>query len=123
MPIIKSAKKRVKQAEKKQIRNYTWRAKVKTYMRKVLDATKKGDKTAAEKYLKEAYSVIDTALKKNILHRNNAARKKSLLARAVKGAKDKVVEPKVVKKVEEPKKAPEEEKVKEEVVDEEAKEK
>ena len=102
MPILKSAKKRVKQAEKRRVRNFTWRSQVKTYMHKVLDAAKKGDQAAAEKHLQKAYSVIDTALKKNILHRNNAARKKSRLAKAIRGIGTK----EAPKKAEAPKKEP-----------------
>lgn len=81
MPIIKSAKKRVKQAEKRRKRNYPVRTMMKTYIKKVLHAVKEGNKEEAEKLLKQAYKIIDTAAKKNIIHDKNAARKKSRLAR------------------------------------------
>jgi small subunit ribosomal protein S20 len=83
MPIIKSAKKRVKQSEKARKRNYPVRTKMKTGIKKVLDAVKDGDKKKAEDLLSKAYKIIDTAAKKNIIHKNNAARKKSMLARRV----------------------------------------
>lgn len=83
MPIIKSAKKRVRQAKKRRDRNFPIRTKMKTYMKKVLDAVKAGNKDEAEKALKPAYKIIDTAAKKNIIHKNNAARKKSMLARRI----------------------------------------
>ena len=52
----------------------------------------KPKKEDALKYLPKVYSIIDTACKKKIIHPNNAARKKSRLARAInelqsKGAK------------------------------------
>lgn len=82
MPIIKSAKKKARQALKHFDRNQATRTKVKTFMKKVLILSKTKPEDA-KKLLNEAYSVIDTASKKHILHPNNAARKKSLLARAV----------------------------------------
>ena len=82
MPIIKSAKKKARQALRHYDRNQATRSKVKTYMKKVLMLSKTKPEDA-KKLLPEAYSVIDTASKKYILHKNNAARKKSLLARAV----------------------------------------
>lgn len=86
MPIIKSAKKKARQAVTHYVRNQATRTKVKTYMKKVLTLSKsKPDE--AKKLLNEAYSVIDTAAKKHLLHANNAARKKSRLARAVAGMK------------------------------------
>ena len=44
---------------------------------------KEGKKDEALKLLPKVYKVIDTAAKKNIIHKNNAARKKSLYARMV----------------------------------------
>lgn len=83
MPILKSAKKRVRQAKKRRDRNYPVRTKMKTYIKKVLGAVEEGNKTEAEKLLKQAHKIIDTAAKKNIIHKNNAARKKSMLAKRV----------------------------------------
>lgn len=86
MPIIKSAKKKARQALTHYDRNQATRTKVKTYMKKVLTLSKTKPEDA-KKLLSEAYSVIDTACKKHILHKNNAAHKKSLLARSVASAK------------------------------------
>ena len=82
MPIIKSAKKKARQAKRHFERNKATRSMVKTYMKKVV-VLAKTNQEEAKKLLPKAYSVIDTASKKNILHKNNAARKKSLLARIV----------------------------------------
>ena len=86
MPLIKSAKKKARQALAHYDRNQATRTKVKTFMKKVLTLGKTKPEEA-KKLLDEAYSVIDTACKKHILHPNNAARKKSRLARAVAGVK------------------------------------
>ncbi len=88
MPIIKSAKKRVKQAEKRRERNFPVRSSMKTHIKKVLLLAKEGKKQEAEKELPSAYKIIDTAAKKNIIHNNNAARKKSRLAKTVANIKE-----------------------------------
>ncbi|MBI5755222.1 30S ribosomal protein S20 [Candidatus Peregrinibacteria bacterium] len=83
MPIIRSAKKALRQSLKKRERNRETLSKMKTYMRKVLDSVKSGSREESEKCLRQAYIVIDKALKKNMIHKNNAARKKSRMARVV----------------------------------------
>jgi ribosomal protein S20 len=79
MPIIKSAKKRVRTAEKAAIRNSktkrTLKAAIKSFRAKV-----SGDTQAA------AQSSIDTAVKKGLMHKNKAARQKAQLAKAAKAA-------------------------------------
>lgn len=83
MPIIKSAKKKARQALKHYERNKATRSMVKTYMKKTLELSNSNPKDVNVKnIIAKAYSVIDTAAKKHILHPNNAARKKSRLARA-----------------------------------------
>lgn len=85
MPVIKSAKKKARQAIRHEIRNQAWRTKLKTFYKKiqVLSKTKPEE---AVKLLPEAFSVVDTACKKHLIHKNNAARKKSFLARTVAAA-------------------------------------
>lgn len=86
MPVIKSAKKKARQARTHEARNQGIRTRVKTFMKKI-QVLAKTNPEEAKKLLPEAYSVMDTACKKHIIHRNNAARKKSLLARTVGGQK------------------------------------
>jgi len=81
MPNLSASKKSMRQSLKAKERNYKTRADLKKAVKDVLKAAK-GDKAAAVTMLPKAFSVIDTAMKKNIIHKNNAARKKSLLARA-----------------------------------------
>jgi len=56
-------------------------------MRKVVDLSKEGKTKEAEALLPGVYKSIDTAAKKNIIHKNNAARKKARMARLVAGDK------------------------------------
>lgn len=84
MPIIKSAKKRVKVAEKAAIRNSKTKRTLKTALKAFHKAITGGNK-ATEEHSK-AVSSIDTAAKKGLVHKNKAARQKSQLARAAKVA-------------------------------------
>ena len=81
MPIIKSAKKRVKTTEKKTAQNKEWKDRLKNAIKDMEKAVEAGDKEAAAEQLKETKKVIDKAVTRNILHKNNAARKKSRLTK------------------------------------------
>ncbi len=81
MPNIKSAKKRVSVTEKKNTENKMIKSAVKTAIRKYMAAIAAGDAEGAEKLLPETMSVIDSAAAKGILHKNNAANKKSGLTK------------------------------------------
>ncbi len=85
MPVIKSAKKRMRQNAKRKERRQPYKAEMKTYFKKVLNLVKEGKEKEAAELLPKTYSVIDQACKRNILHKNTAARRKSRLARAVNG--------------------------------------
>jgi small subunit ribosomal protein S20 len=81
MPIIKSAKKRVKTIEKKTAQNRKWKNRLKDVIKNMEKAVEAGDKEAAAEQLKETKKVIDKAVTRNIIHKNNAARKKSRLTK------------------------------------------
>ena len=78
---IKSAKKRVLVNDKKNLENKMVKSTVKTAIRKYNDVLASGDVAAAEKLLPQTESVIDSAVSKGIIHKNNAANKKSALAK------------------------------------------
>lgn len=80
MPRHQSAKKRVRQAAKRRERNQSQRSKMRTLVKKVLDAT---DKKEAEEYHKEAVSYLDKMAAKGIIHQNKAARRKAKLTKHV----------------------------------------
>ncbi len=82
MPIIKSAKKRVKVARKATIRNVKTKRTLKTAVKAFHAAvTGKKDSTAEHK---KAQSALDTAAKKGVMHKNKVARKKKQLAAKAK---------------------------------------
>lgn len=63
--------------------NKIYKSSIRTLVKKCLTAIKNNDKQAVH-YLSAAYSKIDKATKKRILHKNEGARKKSALNRIVK---------------------------------------
>lgn len=73
----------MKQNIKRRARNFPVRSELKTLFKKVLDLIKDGKADEAQKLMPKVYSIIDMACKKQILHPNNAARKKSRIARAL----------------------------------------
>ena len=80
MPNIKSAKKRVKVIEKKTLQNKMFKSALKTDMKKYEAAVAAGDTALAQETYRQAVKKIDQAVAHGILHKNNAARKKSSLA-------------------------------------------
>jgi small subunit ribosomal protein S20 len=85
MPNIKSAIKRVKIEKKRRVRNHAIKTKVRTFVKKarVAMAAAPAKSTTAEA-VREAMSQLDRAVSKGVLHRNNAARRKSRLAHQLK---------------------------------------
>ena len=81
MPNIKSAKKRVIVNNKKTEQNKNIRSAVKTEIKKIENLVKENKLEEAKALLPHAFSLIDSAASKNILHANNAANKKARLAK------------------------------------------
>lgn len=79
MPNIKSQIKRVKIAERQQLRNKAVRTELKTWIKKFNQAAASGNLEEAEKLLKIAVKKLDTAASKGIIHKNNAANRKSAI--------------------------------------------
>lgn len=79
MPNIKSAIKRVKVSEKKNLRNRMVKTGVKTAVKKYKAAL--GDTSAASAQLRVTTSAIDKAVAKGVMHKNAANRKKARLAK------------------------------------------
>lgn len=82
MANIKQQKKRVLTNEKRRLRNKAVRSAVRTEIRKFREAVEAGDKTKAGEQLRVASRALDKAVSKGVFHRNNAANKKSNMARA-----------------------------------------
>lgn len=87
MPIIESAIKRARQNVVRRNRRLPVKTYMKTMIRKITDAAKEGSKKEVEALLPETFSAIDMAVKKNIIHPKNGARKKSSFAKLVAGLK------------------------------------
>ncbi len=86
MPNIKSAKKRVLVTQKKNEQNKAIRSAVRTEVKKIDLLIKEGKLEDAKAALASAFSIIDSACSKNILHANNASNKKAKLAKKVDAA-------------------------------------
>ncbi|TGO04361.1 30S ribosomal protein S20 [Serinibacter arcticus] len=83
MANIKSQKKRILTNEKARLRNKAVKSELKTYVRKTREAITAGDKDAAAAALSIASRKLDKAVSKGVLHRNQAANRKSGLAKQV----------------------------------------
>lgn len=86
MANIKSQKKRNRTNELRRQRNVAIKSRMKTMIKKALEAGKSADPEAREAALRSALSAIDRACTKGAIHRNTAARKKSLLCRRLQAA-------------------------------------
>lgn len=86
MPNIKSAIKRMRSNETKRQRNLDLRSEVKTAIKKVRTAVEKNDLEAAKLLLQDAYASLDKAAKKNVIHANNASRRKARIAQQLQRA-------------------------------------
>lgn len=80
MPQHKSAIKRVRQTAKVRVHNRARRSKMRTLIKKVETVS---EKALAEAQLKETVSYLDKMVKAGIIHKNNAAHKKSRLTKIV----------------------------------------
>jgi len=83
MPNRPSAKKRVRQSEKRRLQNKAKKSEAKTLMKRVAQAVEARDLARAEEALRRAHSKLDKIAKRNIWHPNNVARKKAKLAKLV----------------------------------------
>ena len=87
MPIIKSAKKRVRVSEKQRARNKSIRTMCKTNITKAEKLLFSGSIEEANAAVTEAISSLDKAAEKGVLHNNNAARRKARLMKKLNQAK------------------------------------
>jgi len=75
--------KRIKTNEKARLRNKAVKSELKTYVRRVREAVAAADKDKATTALADASRKLDKAVSKGIIHANQAANRKSALAKAV----------------------------------------
>jgi len=79
-----SAKKRIRQTERRTDRNKARTSRIRTYVRKVEEALQTGDKDAAQSAFKEMMPEMHRGVSKGLLHKNTAARKLSRLSARIK---------------------------------------
>ena len=89
----KSAKKRIQIAERNRLINKSYKSTVRTFTKKTLENCEiykkdpnEENKILVKTSLNKTFSLIDKAVKKNVLHKNNAANKKSKINNFVKSA-------------------------------------
>ena len=83
MANIKSQIKRIKTNEKARERNKAVKSELKSFVRRTREAIAAGDKAAAEAALVKASKKLDKAASKGVIHKNQAANRKSALASKV----------------------------------------
>ncbi|NLG97581.1 MAG: 30S ribosomal protein S20 [Chloroflexi bacterium] len=79
MANIKSQIKRNRQNEKRRLRNRVYRGRARTFVAKANTAIQSEDPEAAKASVLQAISALDRAAQKGVIHKNNAARRKSRL--------------------------------------------
>jgi len=82
---IKSAIKRNRQNEKRRLQNRIYRGSARTQIKNARVAITAGDQEKAAVEVNEAIRKLDLAASKGILHKNNAARRKSRLMKRLNG--------------------------------------
>jgi small subunit ribosomal protein S20 len=80
-----SALRQHKQSDTRRARNHAVKSALRTQMKKVLGAVAKKEAANAKTALSLAYKLLDRAVAKGVLHRNNASRHKARLAARVNG--------------------------------------
>ncbi len=83
MANIKSQIKRIRTNGKARLRNKAVKSELKTYVRRVREAVAAGDKEAATTALQAASRKLDKAVSKGVIHANQAANRKSAIAKSV----------------------------------------
>lgn len=84
MANLKSAIKRVKINEKRRERNYSFKAAMRTKIKRVEQLVEAGNLEDAKKAFDEAARAIDKVVQKGIIHRNNGNRHKARLAKKIR---------------------------------------
>ena len=75
----RSVLKRIRQSEKRKLRNQAWLTQIKTYLKKFEKTLSSNDKDAMNAVLKDTIIVINKAATKGVIHKNKASRKISRL--------------------------------------------
>jgi small subunit ribosomal protein S20 len=77
----KQQRKRVRIAQRQRLENLRYKSSIKTHFRRLKESVSAGDSDTAAETAKKLTSTIDKAAARHAIHSNNAARKKSQVAR------------------------------------------
>lgn len=91
MANTKSAIKRIRSSERRRKINQVHRSKARTYIKRTRSLIAAGQLEDAEVAAKQAVSALDKAAQKGVIHKNNAARRKSRLMQHLNQAKQQAV--------------------------------
>ena len=83
MPIIKSAKKALRQSKKREAKNKVVKRELKKAIKGLRQASQAKDSKKVEELMPMIYKKIDKAAKRGLIKKNTASRKKSRLSKAV----------------------------------------
>lgn len=83
MPNTKSAQKRMRSNERKELRNKSYKSSVKTAIRRLVESLESKDPEVINPALSRACAKLDKAAIKGIIHKNTASRKKSRITKRV----------------------------------------
>lgn len=83
MANLQSAKKRVRQNEKRRLRNRVYRGRARNFIRKARLAIESGKVDDARTATQTAVSALDKAAEKGVIHKNNASRRKGRIMRSL----------------------------------------
>lgn len=86
MANTKSAIKNIRKSERRRLRNRVYRSRARTFIKKTRRLIEEGKLEEAQEMARLAISALDKAAEKGIIHRNNAARRKSRLMRRLNQA-------------------------------------
>jgi small subunit ribosomal protein S20 len=81
MPIIKSAKKALRQSQKRKIRNTVYKQKIKSLLKETRALAGQEKVAEAKKNLSKIYKALDKAAKEGVIKKNTASRKKSRITK------------------------------------------
>lgn len=86
MPQLSAGKKALRKSVRRRSVNDVWRRKIRSAVKAIREALVAKDSKAALEELTKAESILDRAARRNVIHPNKAARKKSRLRKTVKAA-------------------------------------
>ncbi|SFJ36792.1 30S ribosomal protein S20 [Planctomicrobium piriforme] len=92
MPNTPSAKKALRQSDKRRLLNRAQRSALRTAIKKARTSVETGDAAAAQEALRLATKKLDQAASKNLIHKNTASRTKSRLAKLLSKKTEKKAE-------------------------------